>query len=440
MTRRPSAGSSGARVRAMAAGVIASVLGDGRYLDAALEQARAREPLAAPDWSLVQELGYGTLRWYHRLAGIAGLFLQRPLGRKDADVHALLLLGLYQLLHLRMPDYAAVDATVAAAELRRKPWAKALLNACLRRSQRESERVERAVAQAETLRYSHPQWLIDALKRDYPQDWAPILEANNQRPPMTLRVNVSRVSRDEYQRLLATHGLVARVHPRAPAALVLEEPRPVEALPGFDQGLVSVQDAAAQLAATLLEPPPGSRVLDACAAPGGKTAHLLEHAPRLAELVALDVDAARLARLRANLDRLGLRANVAVGDAASPASWWRGRPYDRILLDAPCSATGVIRRHPDIKTRRRPGDLAQLGPAQARLLDGVWSCLASGGKLLYATCSVLHQENERQLCGFMERHHDATRLPLGNGPGPGYQILPGEEEMDGFYYALLRKD
>jgi 16S rRNA (cytosine967-C5)-methyltransferase len=434
----PRAG-TGAGARATAARVIAQVLVEGRYLDAALEQARARHRALAPgDWSLVQELSYGTLRWYHQLAGIAALLLQRPLGRKDSDVQALLLVGLYQLRHLRMPDYAAVGATVAAAELLGKPWAKALLNACLRRSRRDAARQARAVADDETLRYSHPSWLIAALRRDHPEAWERVLLANNQRPPMSLRVNRLRVSREDYAARLVAHGIGAHAHARAPSALVLEAPCAVETLPGFDAGLVSVQDAAAQLAAGLLDPQPGERVLDACAAPGGKTAHLLECQPRLAELTALDIDAARLERLRANLERLGLRARVLAGDAGDPTGWWDGRPYDRILLDAPCSATGVIRRHPDIKTRRRPEDLDALALNQARLLDGVWSCLAPGGKLLYATCSVLRQENERQVGDFLTRHRDATPVPIGSAAS-GCQILPGEEEMDGFYYALLRK-
>lgn len=426
-----------ATARAQAARIVARVRVERRYLDSALDEARRARPEA--DWALVQELCYGTLRWYHQLAGIAALFLNRPLAAKHADVHALLLVGLYQLRSLRVPDYAAVDATVAAAGVLGKRWAAGLVNACLRGSLRERERVERAVAASEELLYSHPAWLIDALRRDHPAAWRRVLEANNARPPMTLRVNAARLSRAEYQPRLAARGLPAHAHSRAPQALVLERPVSTDDLPGFGEGLVSVQDAAAQLAVELLDAQAGERVLDACAAPGGKTAHILERTPGLAELAALDVDPARLERLRANLARLRLGARVVLGDAGTPERWWDGRPYGRILVDAPCSATGVIRRHPDIKTRRQPEDLAKLARAQARILDGVWPCLAPGGKLLYTTCSVLAEENERQIRDFMRRRPDAISLPLAAADALGYQILPGEEEMDGFYYACLGK-
>jgi 16S rRNA (cytosine967-C5)-methyltransferase len=427
-----------ATARALAAQVIARVLDEGRYLDTALEDVRSKQRDLS-DWAMVQELSYGTLRWYQQLVGIAALFLRRPLKAKDTDLHALLLTGLYQLRHMRVPQHAAVDATVGAAEALGKPWAKSLINACLRSYLREPDRVAAALAASEELHFSHPSWLITALRTNYPDTWEQVLESNNCRPPMTLRVNTQRLAPAEYQARLTALGLQTHPHPQAQTALVLEEPMAVERLPGFSEGQVSVQDAAGQLAAVWLDPEPQQRVLDACAAPGGKTAHLLERVPTL-HVTALDVDPLRLQRVQANLNRLGLTADVRPGDATQPAQWWDGHPYDRILVDAPCSATGVIRRHPDIKVRRRPEDLSKLLKTQAEILAGVWPCLARGGKLLYATCSVLSEENELQVRDFIAHHLDATALPLQPGTKAlGYQILPGEREMDGFYYACLRK-
>jgi 16S rRNA (cytosine967-C5)-methyltransferase len=426
--------------RALAAHVVARVLVDRRFLDDTLRELRMQRSDSLHDWALVQELTYGTLRWYHRLAGIAALFLERPLKPKDADVRALLLIGLYQLRHMRIADHASVGATVSAADALGKPWAKALINACLRTSLRESGRIERALATSEEMRYSHPAWLIAIIRQQYPSDWRRVLDADNERPPMVLRVNRARTTRDRYSVLLRNHGLHARPHARAEDALVLREAVSIDRLPGFHDGLVSVQDAAAQLAAIWLDARPTERVLDACAAPGGKAAHILERAPSLTELTAIDPDANRLDRVRANLARLGLSARLVVGDAAEPKLWWDGRPYDRILVDAPCSGSGVIRRHPDIKVRRRADDLPKLRHTQAAILDGVWPCLASGGKLLYATCSMFAEENELQVTDFLARHPDATVFPERIGAGAvGRQILPGEDGMDGFYYACVRK-
>lgn len=432
--------SNAAAARALAAEIIARVLLDGRYLDTALDGARAAQTLDAALFPLVQELAYGTLRWFHQLAGVAALFLSRPFKRKDADVHALLLTGLYQLRYMRVADHAAVNTTVSAADLLNKAWSKGVLNACLRAYQREMERVERAIAASAELRYSHPLWLIETIRRDYPNDWERVLAANNERPPMTLRVNTARITREEYQALLAAHGIDAHPHPSVDSALVLAQPRPVNDLPGFLDGQVSVQDAAAQLAAILLDAQPGHRVLDACAAPGGKAAHILERTPGLGELVALDIDATRLARVRDNFARLHVTARVIAADATDGTRWWDGIPFDRILLDVPCSATGVIRRHPDIKVRRRQADLVQLRETQTRLLEAVWPCLAPGGKLLYATCSILDEENAGQVTAFLRRHANAIpeRMPIATEP-TGSQILPGQDEMDGFYYACLRK-
>lgn len=426
--------------RALAAYVVTQVLVNRRFLDDALRELRAQRSEPLRDWALVQELSYGTLRWYHQLVGIAALFLERPLKAKDADVNALLLIGLYQLRHTRIPDHAAVTTTVDAVDALGKPWARALINACLRSALRETGRVAQALATSEEMRYSHPAWLIAAVRQHYPNDWQRVLDAGNERPPMVVRVNTARISRDDYNGLLNGRGLWAQPHARVETALVLREAVSVDRLPGFADGLVSVQDAAAQLAAIWLSPQPGEHVLDACAAPGGKAAHILERTPSLTELTALDADAERLERVRANLVRLRLSARLVVGDAAEPKYWWDGHPYDRILVDVPCSGTGVIRRHPDIKVRRQAEDLPKLLQTQAAILDSVWSCLASGGKLLYATCSILAEENEQQVTKFLARHPDAAmpREPFAAG-AVGRQILPGEDGMDGFYYACVHK-
>jgi 16S rRNA (cytosine967-C5)-methyltransferase len=429
--------------RACGARIVAEVAHRGRTLDAVLAETFAGAPAPA-ERALIQEMAYGTLRWFHQLAAIAALFLEKPLKPKDADVHALLLLGLYQLRHMRVAPHAAVKETVEAAAALGKPRTKGLLNACLRAYLRAPVRVRTLLEKDPVAAYSHPAWLIESLRHDHPDTWPRILAANNERPPMTLRVNFLRSSRAAYLERLRAADLAARAHDAVDSAVVLDSPVAVTELPGFAEGLVSVQDAAAQLAAVLLDARAGERVLDACAAPGGKTAHILERGPRLAELMALDMDPARAALIEDNLNRLRLSARVRVGDASTPAAWWEGRAFDRILADVPCSATGVIRRHPDIKLRRTPGDLPKLIENQARLLDGLWPLLRPGGKLLYVTCSVLAGENEDRVGAFLAQHEDATECALPTGAGAprrrGRQILPGEEGMDGFYYACLRKN
>lgn len=423
--------------RAVAARVVRDVVEDGRYLDAALEQRDATPPPGPYTSALIQELAYGTLRWYHQLAAVAALFLAKPLKPKDRDIYALLLIGLYQLRFTRVAPHAAVTETVAAAEALGKSWAKGLLNACLRAALRSPERIAREIERSLALAYSHPPWLIETLQRAYPERWPSLLAANNERPPMVLRVNCRRTAVPAYLALLQASGMTARVLAAPDSAIVLDKPVPVGALPGFAEGLVSVQDAAAQWAAHALDADPSTRVLDACVAPGGKAAHILERRPDV-DLVGVDRDAGRLARTRGTFARLGLKARLIEGDAARPDAWWDGQPFDYILVDAPCSATGIIRRHPDIKVRRRPEHLSALTATQASILDGVWPCLRHGGKLLYATCSVLPEENQRQMEAFLARHSDATRAAVRSGICE-WQILPGEGEMDGFYYASIRK-
>jgi 16S rRNA (cytosine967-C5)-methyltransferase len=438
-----------ANARSLAATAVCEVLQNGRSLSFALPPLLVQAAVA--DRPLIQELVYGTLRWRFRLEALLQQLVARALKAKDQDITCLLLLGLYQLAHTAVPEHAAVHETVDAVRATGKAWAVPMVNAVLRGYQRRREALD-AVADARlTARYSHPAWLIDALRADWPDDWEQILAANNTRPPFVLRVNTQRIAVPDYCQALMAAGLPYRTLEHADAALWLPDPVPVDRLPGFADGQVSVQDAAAQLAAPLLNAAPGMRVLDACAAPGGKAAHILETTPELAELIALDIDAARVERISDNLQRLGLRARTLVGDAARPDAWWDGRPFDRILLDAPCSATGVIRRHPDIKSLRRAGDVDELAATQARLLDALWPLLAPGGMLLYATCSVLRRENEQQIERFMQRCDDARgEEPPGTWGRPlgrGRQILPGvgatpadpAASMDGFYYAVLIK-
>lgn len=413
----------------------------GRSLTDALEDL---PPLADErDRSLVQELAFGVVRQLPRLSAVADRLFDRPPRRGDGDIAALVLVGLHQLASTRVPEHAAVDATVEAARRLGKPRMAGLVNALLRRFQREREALLAGAEATDAGRWLFPDWLLGRLRRAWPEHWTAIVSASNTHPPMTLRVNAMAVSRGDYAAQLTAEGMAARPALHAPEGLTLDRPVPVARLPGFSEGLVSVQDAGAQLAAALLDAAPGERVLDACAAPGGKTAHLLERSGNRLDLTAIDADSKRLDRVRGTLARLHLEATVAQGDAAAPAGAWAEGGYQRILLDAPCSATGVIRRHPDIKWLRRESDVAGLAGLQARMLDALWPLLTPGGTLLYATCSLLPEENDGQVRAFLRRHPDAREIPIDAPWGlpryPGRQTLPGEDGMDGFYYARLRK-
>lgn len=429
-------GAAGARVRAVAAKLNAAIVRDGRTLDSVLA-----EPAGLPerDLPLLRALLYGSIRWHHRLAWQLERLLTRQLGRsrRDAELAALIRLGLFQLQWLRVPDHAAVSATVDAAAIIGAGQRRGLVNAVLRRFRREERQLDAAMAGSPEAFRSHPRWLIDAIEKDWKGRAGEILTANNAQPPMWLRVNTCRVGVDEYAATLTESGHSAQRDDTAPAALLLDEPVPAASLPGYADGLVSVQDAAAQLAAAYLDLRPGQRVLDACAAPGGKTAHMLESCPDLAEVVALDRDPDRLAIAQDNLARLGLSATWLACDAADTETWWDGRPFDRILVDAPCSAIGVVRRHPDIKLLRRESDLDAVARLQARLLERTWPLLGSDGLLVYATCTVLKRENHAQIERFLQAAPDAA---LAGGRSRGQrQLFPGEANMDGFYYACLKK-
>ncbi|MES2217585.1 MAG: 16S rRNA (cytosine(967)-C(5))-methyltransferase RsmB [Pseudomonadota bacterium] len=394
------------------------------------------------DAALVQAIAYGVCRHYFYLAAVLEQLLEKPLKAKDLDVYALLLVGLYQLTEMRVPAYAAVGETVNAAKNLKKPWAKNFVNAVLRNYQRNAAAIAAELNHNPVASYTHPQWMISALQTAWPAQWQEILTANNQHPPLALRVNARYQSRADYLEKLNAANIPATAIAHTQHGLVLESAMDVLLLPGFAQGEVSVQDGAAQLAAELLMLGPNLRVLDACAAPGGKTAHIAESEPTL-ELIAIDKDAGRLQVVRENLQRLELNANCIQGDAANPAAWWDGKLFDRILLDAPCSASGVIRRHPDIKLLRRPEDIKAFAAEQLRLLSGLWPVLKIGGLLLYATCTVFPAENTAVLASFLAAHADAQVEPMTLAVGHpceiGQQIFPGMHGMDGFYYALLRK-
>jgi 16S rRNA (cytosine967-C5)-methyltransferase len=413
-------------------------LQDGQSLTAALDNAFLTIE-SAKDRAFIQALCYGVCRQYHRLDFILSQLLDKPL--KDADVRSLALVGLYQLKFMRVKPHAAVSETVLAA--RKKPWAKSLINALLRTYLREQEGLEHKADKSQVAALSHPEWLIKQIEQDWPEQAQEIMLENNQPPPMALRVNLAKNSREHYLQLLTGQGIAAESVSFCPSAIRLDKPVPVDLLPGFADGLASVQDAAAQLAAGLLDARPGHRVLDVCAAPGGKTAHILETQAQLKELVAVDIDGSRMQRVGENLQRLGLQAELVVGDAANPEAWWDGKLFDRILLDAPCSALGVIRRHPDIKLLRRADDIGPLQALQKTILQAVWPLLAPGGLMVYATCSILKQENEQQIQDFLAEHADAVELAIvadwGVAGACGRQIFTGESAMDGFYYACIAK-
>ena len=420
---------------------------NGRSLGPALEEIWLRAAGSAPGTGLqpgeraaIQDLAFGSCRWLGTLRAVLAQLLHAPL--TDPQVEALLLVALYQLNWTRAAPHAVVDFAVRTCAALRKPGAGGLVNAVLRNFLRRRAALLQHARDTEPGRFSYPQWWIDALRSDWPADYAAILDAGNLHPPMTLRVNRRRATVPEMLERLERAGLATEQ--LGDCALLLARPVPVRELPGFEQGLCSVQDFAAQLAVPLLDLYPGQRVLDACAAPGGKTAHILEMCD--VELVALDQDAQRLARIGVNLERLGLsppacNVRLHAADAGALPAWWDGRAFDRILLDAPCTGSGVVRRHPDAKWLRRAQDLAQLAGQQGRLLDALWRTLAPGGKLLYATCSVFAAETRSPISMFLASHDDAVRLEPGRPAGVelgGGQLLP-DARHDGFFYALLQK-
>lgn len=396
------------------------------------------------DKALLQELCYGVCRWQPRLQCYLDHLLQKPLRAKDADIQALLLLGLYQIVHMRVPDYAALNTTVEAAQTLKKPWAKKLINGVLRSFLRERDNLDETLKNDPVFNSAHPPWLLQQLQNACPQTWQAIVEQNNLPPPLGLRINSAKTNRDDYAPLLREKDLVARNMPFSANGIYLDRAVAVETLPGFADGLLSVQDEAAQLSAHLLtsDNDHSLRILDACCAPGGKTTHLLERNPNC-EMVAIDISDTRLQLVRENLQRLGLSAHCLVGDASQPMAWWDGKPFDRILLDAPCSATGIVRRQPDIKILRNAATLTKLLNTQTAMLNALWPLLAPNGILLYATCSVLPQENVERMQDFFSAHNDAEEVAIeadwGIAQTIGRQLFPQANGHDGFYYARVKK-
>ncbi len=415
-------------IQLAAAQIVQQVLADGRNLNQVLDESLLRKSAWTPSQrAALQDLSYGTLRFYGQLNCMLDLLLHKPI--TDSRITYLLLVALYQLQYSRAAQHAVVDHAVRSADTL-NPKIRGLVNAILRNFLRSAPDLLGRAALKPVGRYNHPEWWIEEIRNQYDEKVsASILEAGNGHPPMTLRVNRRRVTVADYLARMSGQGILARQI--GPDALQLEKPLPVDRLPGFFEGLVSVQDAGAQIAARLLNAGSGMRVLDACAAPGGKAAHILELAD--VELVALDKDEKRLLRVKENLQRLGLAATLLTGDAASPAGWWDGRPFDRILADVPCSASGVVRRHPDIKWLRRKDDIASFAIQQAEILQSLWGILAQKGLLLYATCSIFRQENQEVVNGFLAKNSNARQLDL-----PEDQLLPNDQH-DGFFYALLQK-
>lgn len=417
----------------------------------------AQQKLAEGDRALLQAFCFGMARWSGQLSGIVDGLLAKPLKAKDNDIYLLMQLGVFQLLHTRVAPHAAVNSTVSVVKSLGKPWAKGLVNAVLRNFQRQSESLVSALDEPASL--SHPQWLLTHFKKDWPALWQQIVEQGNRQAPMILRVNQLQNSTSEYLDTLKAANIAASPVPELDSAIMLDSPVPVFALPGFELGSVSVQDGAAQIAASLLcdesvgdgsvrssrKMVAGKRLLDACAAPGGKSAHALERGA-WSEVVALDSDAERLKRVEQTVDRLNVseRCTLVCADASDTQSWWDGKFFDAVLIDAPCSATGVIRRHPDIKLLRRADDIEALVETQRAILSSLWQVLAPGGKLIYATCSILKDENERQIEWFLQQHQDAAEHPIAISFGEkrsagSVQLLPGEKGFDGFFYSVLIK-
>ncbi|TRW48767.1 16S rRNA (cytosine(967)-C(5))-methyltransferase RsmB [Aliidiomarina halalkaliphila] len=429
-----------ANARAAAAQALFQVIEQGRSLSQALPD--TTQALSASDAAFTQAMCYQALRFLPTYEWFIRALVDKPLKNKVRIAHYLLVVGIVQLRDMRTPAHAAIGETVNATMLLKQASLKGMVNGVLRSFQRQEETLEQALkseqAKSAGLRTDHPGWLQRRLEAAYPEQWEQVCTRNNMAPPLWLRVNHSKTSRDQYLALLAEQGIDAVTDTQALDAIRLPTARDVTQLPGFADGHVSVQDRSAQFAAHLLDAQPGERILDACAAPGGKTAHILERTPD-AIVHALDFDAARLNRVHENLARLQLEATVICGDAADPSEWWDNACYDRILLDAPCSATGVIRRHPDIKWLRRATDIDALVALQERILHAQWALLKVGGRLVYATCSVLPDENTKQIQKFLTTVKDARVVPIEHASEHDWQLLPEPESGDGFYYCVLEK-
>lgn len=427
--------------RAIVAKILCSLLSDRGSLTTLLANHKDH-----PEFSLIQESSYGCCRWYFALEALLEQLLNKPLKKQDLDIKCLMICALYQLRELEVAEYAVINESVSAVAIFKKPWAKGLVNAVLRGYQRRKDELETSLAGDSSNRdLAFPAWLTSEISRQWPDQALSIFQNSNRRPPMTLRVNLTKKTRDQYLESLAGADVAASAGALASSAVYLDRPCPVADLPGFSVGQVSVQDEASQLVPGLLQLQQGQQVLDACAAPGGKSCHILESECSLTRLTSIDVSESKLDRIRENLARLGLEANLLAADASEVASWWDGEPFDRILLDAPCSATGVVRRHPDVKLLRKPAQIDALVAIQFELLTKLWFCLKPGGLLLYTTCSVLRQENEETIRRFLDStdsaKYEAITADWGVECAFGRQLLPGTNSgPDGFFYSLLRKE
>jgi 16S rRNA (cytosine967-C5)-methyltransferase len=415
------------------------VIGKGRSLDDALINVLVKSPdLDARDAALCRELANGVCRYYYALQYLLKPRLRKPFKSKDLDLEIILLIGMYQLLMMRVDDHAAVNESVKLTLSQKKSWAKGLVNGLLRQLIRDEVTIETLSADM-----AYPEWINHKLMVDWPEDITEILQAGNQRAPMTLRVDLSQRTREQQIEIMRDQDLVADIHPLVESAVILDKPCAVSKVEGFESGVISVQDAAAQIAAKLLDCKPGMRVLDACAAPGGKSAHILQTCEEVT-LFAIDKDESRLALIEQNLERIGRQAHLKCGNAAQPVDWHDGELFDRILADVPCSASGVIRRHPDIKLLRRDDDIPKLVLQQQAILLALWPLLKPGGIMIYSTCSIFKDENEAQIAWFVDHHKNCTvnrlnSVQWGHKRPHGRQILPGQQGMDGFYYAKIHK-
>ena len=426
--------------RAIVAKILCSLLKDRGSLNTLLGNHKDHA-----EFGLIQESSYGCCRWYFALECLLGQLLNKPLKKQDLDIKCLMICALYQLRELEVAEYAVINESVSATQIFKKPWAKGLVNAVLRGYQRNKEALEQALTASQpNENQAFPSWLESEIVQQWPKQALSVFQNSNRRPPMTLRVNLAKNSREQYLELLTAAGITATAGGLTNSAVYLDKPAPVTNLPGFAEGKVSVQDEASQLVPSLLQLETAQQILDACAAPGGKSCHILESEHSHTKLTSIDTSESKLERIRENLERLGLESNLVAADAGELETWWDGNQFDRILLDAPCSATGVIRRHPDIKLLRKPEQIKSVGEVQLVLLSKLWTCLKPGGLLLYTTCSVLRQENEETIKRFLDStdsaKYEAITADWGVECALGRQLLPGTSSgPDGFFYAVLRK-